>query len=419
MAASDVPYDASGVAGHPRGLLTLALTEMWERMSYYGMRALLILFMTAPLAAGGLGLATDVAAGIYGMYTSAVYFTAIPGGWIADRLLGARQLRAVGRHPDRPRPLQHVRGPAAVLLRRPRPDRAGHGPAEAQHQRDRRPALLAPRTSGATPASRSSTWASTWVPLLGPIVCGLARREGRLALGLRRRRHRHDVRHRPVRLGRRRFPGRGPRREPVEAPGRPVGAASSAACSRWRRSSTSSGTTRDWIMVIGTVALFVWFWTLSAPGVERKRLLAIIVLFVFATLFWGGFEQAGSSLNLFADALHRPRTCSGGRSRRALPVAELDLPRAARAGPHAAVAEARHARAVVAREVLLGAALHGARLPDRGRRGARLGPQPGGGQGEHLVAGRRLPLPHHRRAVPLPGRSQHRDQAGAGAPRRA
>ncbi|MET0551900.1 MAG: peptide MFS transporter, partial [Vicinamibacteria bacterium] len=57
---------------------------------------------------------------------------------------------------------------------------------------------------------------------------------------------------------------------------------------------------RDWILLLGTIGLFVWFWTLSAPGVERKRLLAIMVLFVFATLFWGGFEQAGSSLNLFA-----------------------------------------------------------------------------------------------------------------------
>jgi POT family proton-dependent oligopeptide transporter len=58
---------------------------------------------------------------------------------------------------------------------------------------------------------------------------------------------------------------------------------------------------RDYVMLLGTIALFVWFWTLSAPGIERKRLLAIIALFVFSTLFWGGFEQAGSSFNLFAE----------------------------------------------------------------------------------------------------------------------
>src|SRR4029453_9543221 len=94
--ASPVPYDASGLAGHPRGLSTLFLTEMWERLSYYGMRALLILFMTARLAGGGLAFATDKAAAIYGLYTAAVYFTAIPGGWIADRLLGLRNAVLAG-----------------------------------------------------------------------------------------------------------------------------------------------------------------------------------------------------------------------------------------------------------------------------------------------------------------------------------
>ncbi len=64
---------------------------MWERFSYYGMRALLILFMTAPIAAGGLGFDTAVAGAIYGLYTSMVYMTSLPGGWIADRLIGQRR----------------------------------------------------------------------------------------------------------------------------------------------------------------------------------------------------------------------------------------------------------------------------------------------------------------------------------------
>src|SRR5689334_9815861 len=77
--------------GHPRGLSTLFFTEMWERFSYYGMRGFLILYMTAPVAVGGMGLA-DVAAGpIYGMYTSMVYLSNLPGGWIADRILGQRR----------------------------------------------------------------------------------------------------------------------------------------------------------------------------------------------------------------------------------------------------------------------------------------------------------------------------------------
>ena len=77
--------------GHPRGLSTLFFTEMWERFSYYGMRALLILFMTAPLAAGGLGFDTAAAGAVYGLYTSMVYMMTLPGGWIADRLIGQRR----------------------------------------------------------------------------------------------------------------------------------------------------------------------------------------------------------------------------------------------------------------------------------------------------------------------------------------
>jgi proton-dependent oligopeptide transporter, POT family len=77
--------------GHPSGLKTLFLTEMWERMSYYGMRMLLVLFMTATLQEGGLGLTVASAAAIYGLYTGSVYFMGLPGGWIADRLLGGQK----------------------------------------------------------------------------------------------------------------------------------------------------------------------------------------------------------------------------------------------------------------------------------------------------------------------------------------
>jgi POT family proton-dependent oligopeptide transporter len=64
---------------------------MWERFSYYGMRALLILFMTAPAATGGLGFDAGTAGSIYGLYTFGVYALALPGGWIADRLIGQRR----------------------------------------------------------------------------------------------------------------------------------------------------------------------------------------------------------------------------------------------------------------------------------------------------------------------------------------
>jgi POT family proton-dependent oligopeptide transporter len=80
-----------GFFGHPRGLATLFFTEMWERFSYYGMRALLILYMTAAASAGGLGMSAETAGAVYGLYTAGVYLCGLPGGWVADRLLGQRR----------------------------------------------------------------------------------------------------------------------------------------------------------------------------------------------------------------------------------------------------------------------------------------------------------------------------------------
>jgi len=80
-----------GFFGQPLGLLTLFITEMWERMSYYGMRGLLVLFMTAAIAEGGLAIGTATAVAIYGLYTASVYFMGLPGGWIADRLIGSQK----------------------------------------------------------------------------------------------------------------------------------------------------------------------------------------------------------------------------------------------------------------------------------------------------------------------------------------
>src|SRR3954469_6036133 len=76
---------------HPRGLYTLFFTEMWERFSYYGMRALLVLFMVDAVQKGGLGLTDRIATAIYGLYTAAAYLASLPGGWLADRLFGAQR----------------------------------------------------------------------------------------------------------------------------------------------------------------------------------------------------------------------------------------------------------------------------------------------------------------------------------------
>jgi POT family proton-dependent oligopeptide transporter len=82
--------------GHPAGLSTLFFTEMWERFSYYGMRALLVLFMVDQFESGGMGLTERTAGAIYGLYAAGVYLSALPGGWIADRLLGPQRTVWVG-----------------------------------------------------------------------------------------------------------------------------------------------------------------------------------------------------------------------------------------------------------------------------------------------------------------------------------
>lgn len=100
------PVDATGVSptsptdrgffGHPRGLSTLFFTEMWERFSYYGMRAILTLYMTKALAEGGLGFDEKYAALIYATYVSSVWYLPLIGGWLADRVFGARRAVLIG-----------------------------------------------------------------------------------------------------------------------------------------------------------------------------------------------------------------------------------------------------------------------------------------------------------------------------------
>ena len=82
--------------GHPRGLATLFFTEMWERFTYYGMRAVLVLFLVAAVGQGGFGIDDKTATAIYGLYTAGAYLAALPGGWVADRLIGARRAVFLG-----------------------------------------------------------------------------------------------------------------------------------------------------------------------------------------------------------------------------------------------------------------------------------------------------------------------------------
>ena len=88
---SQAPAPARQWFGHPRGLSTLFFTEMWERFSYYGMRGILLLFLVAAARTGGFGMDDRTGAAIYGLYVGFVYLMALPGGWVADRILGQRR----------------------------------------------------------------------------------------------------------------------------------------------------------------------------------------------------------------------------------------------------------------------------------------------------------------------------------------
>ncbi|WNC67407.1 peptide MFS transporter [Thalassotalea nanhaiensis] len=87
---------SSTILGHPKGLFLLFGTEMWERFSYYGMRAILVLYLVATVESGGFGWSNAEALSLYGWFTMAVYLTPVLGGWIADNVLGQRKSIIIG-----------------------------------------------------------------------------------------------------------------------------------------------------------------------------------------------------------------------------------------------------------------------------------------------------------------------------------
>jgi len=95
-AVTPLSSDDRGFFGHPWGLSTLFFTEMWERFSYYGMRALLTLYMTSKAIDGGLGFDERYASAIYATYVSSVWYLPLVGGWLADKFLGARRAVLIG-----------------------------------------------------------------------------------------------------------------------------------------------------------------------------------------------------------------------------------------------------------------------------------------------------------------------------------
>jgi proton-dependent oligopeptide transporter, POT family len=246
--------------GHPRGLSTLFFTEMWERFSYYGMRALLILFMVAPITTGGLGFTTRRAATIYGLYTMAVYASSIPGGWFADRVIGHYRsvlcggiLITLGHFSMAIPTLQtFFLGLALIVL--------GTG-------------MLKPNVSTMVgflyrpdDAGRDAGFSLFYMginlgAMTAPLVCGFLGQKVNWHFGFAAAGVGMLLGLTQYILGRKHLPESTPARQRAvdDAADEPL-------------------TPSDW-----------------------KRIGAICVLFVFALIFWSVFEQAGSTLTLFAD----------------------------------------------------------------------------------------------------------------------
>ena len=429
--------DHSGIAGHPRGLTTLFFTEMWERFSYYGMRALLVLFMTAPLAGVNPGLGFDVgqSTAIYGLYTSMVYLLSLPGGWVADRIWGQRKAVFVGGciiaagHFSMAVPALPTFYLGLTLIT------LGTG-------------LLKPNVSTMVAdlypeggARRDAGFSIFYMGInlgafLGTILCGFIG-EGYsfhwgfslagigMVLGLVQ-----------YKLGAARLGEAGLLKgnDPPEAISRRsrtffttvAGVGAAVALFAYLAISGAIAVTIQvvaaWlgsgILVLSGLFFVYLFVAAGLSTTEKKRLWVIVWLYLLAAMFWSGFEQAGSSMNLFARDLTDRVIFDWEMPASWLQNINPHLHRDLRADLRLAVDVACETE----REPFDGGEVRARFIRTIGRLFCDL---VGGGAGQcgergfDVVAGCHLLPAHGRRAVPLPGRIILYDQAGAERPGRA
>jgi POT family proton-dependent oligopeptide transporter len=307
-----------GFFGHPRGLATLFFTEMWERFSYYGMRGILILFMVDAIQTGGLGLTTGRAAAIYGLYTAAAYLTALPGGWLADRIFGARNsvfyggiLIAAGQITLALSATTQAGFFTGLLL-----VVSGTG-------------LLKPNVSAIVGdlypdggARRDAGFSVFYMGInigafVGPLICGYLGENiawnlafWAAGIGMILGLIQYKV---GVGLGKLGGPPK-PTAEEKASTNKTLGVvivsiAAVVAILYWLNTSgiftfsLQQAAAATGVLIFGLVVVYFAI-ALMFGGfttAENKRLVVIFFLFLGSALFWSGFEQAGSALNLFAD----------------------------------------------------------------------------------------------------------------------
>jgi POT family proton-dependent oligopeptide transporter len=296
--------------GHPRGLATLFLTEMWERFTYYGMRGVLILFLAETVSRGGLGLDDQTASAVYGMYIGGTYLFGLLGGWIADRLLGAQRAIFSGGVFIIVGNLMLALGNTDVIYLGLLVITIGVG-------------LLKPNASATVAAlypeggSRRDAGFSIFYmginlgALIGPILVGWFADEFGwrwgfalpalgMAIGLIQF------------VFTRHYLGRAGLAVEGEQRGSWTGVVLSAVAlaavlalaltGRLHINAVVLAASASWAMVLLGVAYFAYLLLFAGLSkVERKRVLVMIALVAASATFWAGYEQTGASMNLFAD----------------------------------------------------------------------------------------------------------------------
>jgi POT family proton-dependent oligopeptide transporter len=306
--------------GHPAGLATLFFLEMWERLSFYGMRALLVLFLVHSVAQGGFGLDVRTAAAIYGLYVGGTYIACLPGGWIGDRLLGSQRAVLIG---------GIIITCGHVLL--------GFAPSSAVFflgllvivigtglLKPNASAIVAQLYSGGgAPLDAGFTIYYVGVNVgatIGPLITGwLGERYGwsygfmaaavGMAIGVLQflwsRRYLGDAGRAPMAHSAEVLAATAARRALpwLCAGGLALCTAVLLLWGGWVRFSALVVLNFSTLAVVA-IAILYFLYLLFGAGldpVERRRVGVVIVLFVASALFWAGYEQAGSSFNLFAE----------------------------------------------------------------------------------------------------------------------
>ena len=296
--------------GQPRGLFTLFFTEMWERFTYYGMRAMLILFMVDAVAHGGLGIDDRTASSIYGLYLASGYLLSLLGGYVADRLIGQQRAVLCGGILLLIGNATLISGTAQVFFLGLLINVFGVGLLKPNISAivaqlypeggSRRDAGFSIFYMGINTGSFFGSWL---VPLFAAHYgwhWGFVLPAGGMLLGLVQfLGTRSALRGRGVGLAADARPGSWP---PVLLFVAAVAAvAGLAVAGVIHLDANIIAVAASWLIVVLAFAYFaylIFFAGLNA--VERKRAYVLIALFVGCAIFWAGYEQMGASFNLFA-----------------------------------------------------------------------------------------------------------------------